>query len=269
MMQTTYHVTTLTALSSGIAIVAIFAWLYGFYKVYQNYKETNKKQSLYFSLAILFGAFAIIGLALELTVLQLYDNKTPAGHEYIGSTVFAGINSYAFGFTFAYLAILLSSVAIFMFDAFSLSFFENKMKFLIIPLILLLGYVVVYLWPNLPIIQLNNAGTDYNPAHTVDLFGIPTDGLLVALFLIPIFLPAFIFLLSAIQLRGNRFNTLRSLSLCFLQILLGIGYTIEIVGPENAYLPIIGRLFILVYPYLTWNVLQSSGWVRKLFGAPT
>ena len=264
MMQTTYHVTALTALSSGIAIVAIFAWLYGFFKVYSNYRETNKKQSLYFSLGILFGAFAIICLAFELTILQLFDNKTPAGHEYLGSTVFAGVNSYALGLGFAYLAILLSSVAILLFDAFSLSFFENKMKFLVIPFILLLSYVVIYLWPVFPIIQLNKAGTDYNPSHSGNI-----DFYLVALFMIPIYLPAFIFLLSAIQLRGNRFNTLRSLSLCFLQIILGIGYTIEIVGPENAYLPIVGRLFILFYPYLTWSVLQSSGWVKKILGAPS
>lgn len=269
MMQTVYHITAYTATSSGIAILAIFAWLYGFYKVYSNYKETQKKQSLYFSLGILFGALAIICLATELTILQLFDAGTTGGSEYLPKIVFANVDSYALGFFFSYLAILLSATAILMFDAFSLSFFENKMKFIIIPLILLLAYVVVYLYPDLPILTLNKAGTDYNPSHTKFIFSIATDDVLVGLFLIPLFFPAFVFLLSALQLRGNAYNFKRSLVLCFVQILIGIGYTIEIVGSDNPYLPIVGRLFILLYPYLTWNVLQSSGWVKKILGAPS
>lgn len=261
-MMQTFHVNPTTALSSGIAIVAIFAWLYGFYRVYSSYKNTGKRQSLYFSIGLLFGAFAIILLASELISLQLFDAGTQAGQEYVGSAIGFGINSYNAGFVFAYLAILTSAFAILMFDAFSLSFFENKMKFLVIPAILLIAYVVVYLYPDWPKIMLNSSGTDYNPTHTGAI-----DAALVAIFLLPLFFPAIVFFFSALQSRGNGFMVKRSLALSFFQILIGVGYTIEIVGGID-YLSVIGRLFILLYPWLTWNTIQSNGWLSKLLGAP-
>ena len=259
----TFVRTPVTILSSIIAILAIFAWLYGFYKVYSNYKETQKKQTLYFSLGLLFGGLGVVFLALELTTLQLFDAGTVAGQNYIGKTVAYGLNSADLGAYFSYIAVVVSAIAIFMFDAFAIGFFENKSKFLIIPFILLVAYVVVYFYPNIPVIALNSTATDYNPSHTGY-----TDTIIVGLFLIPLFFPALIFLLSAIQARSNKYNFRRSLVLSLLQILIGVGYTIEIVGGPDYY-SVIGRLFILFYPYLTWNVLRNSNWVRRILGAPT
>ena len=183
----TYASTPTTILSSLIAILAIFAWLYGFYKVYSNYKQNQKKQSLYFSLALLFGGLAIIFLALELTTLQLFDAGTIAGQDYVGKTVALGLNSKDLGAWFSYVAVVLSIFAIFSFDAFSMSFFENKMKYLIIPTLLLVAYFIIYFYPNLPAIQLNAQGTDYNPYHsgTVDTY-------IIAIFIIPLYFPAFL-----------------------------------------------------------------------------
>lgn len=259
----TYASTPTTIVSSVIAILAIFAWLYGFYKVYSNYKQNQKRQSLYFSLALLFGGLAIIFLALELTTLQLFDAGTIAGHDYVGKTVALGLNSADLGAWFSYIAVVLSIFAIFAFDSFSMSFFENKMKYLIIPAVLLVAYFIIYFYPNLPLIQLNSTGTDYNPYHTGTI-----DTYIIAIFLIPLYFPAFIFFLTALQTRANKYNFRRSLILCLLQIMIGIGYTIEIVGGPDYY-SVIGRLFILLYPYLTWNVLQSSNFVKKLLGAPS
>lgn len=262
----TFTQTPITILSSLIAVLAIFAWLYGFYKVYMSYRQTEKKQSLYFSLALLFGGLAIIFLAMELTTLQIFlDNTlTKRGGDYVGTTVpILNMNSADLGAYFSYIAVIMSAVAILMFDSFSMSFFENKMKYLIIPILLVLAYVGLYFYPNIPGIQLNKSGTDFNPYHTPE-----TDALLVALFILPVFFPAIIFFISAIQTRGNKYNFRRSFVLALLSIMLGIGYTIEIVGGE-AYLSVIGRIFILLYPYLTWSVLQSSKYVRKILGAPS
>lgn len=263
-MQTsnTFVQTPVTELSSLIALIAIVAWLYGFYKVYSNYRQNQKKQSFYFSMGLLFGGLAIVFLALELLTLQIFDAGTQAGQEYVGKTVAFGLNSYQLGAGFSYVAVVLSIIAIFSFDTFSMSFFENKMKFLIIPAILLIAYFIIYFFPN-PIIKLNSTGTDYNPSHPGNI-----DTLIVAVFLIPLFFPALIFLLTAIQTRANTYASRRSLALCFLQILLGIGYTIEIVGGVD-FLSVIGRLFILIYPFLTWNVLQGSNFVRKILGSPS
>lgn len=262
MLSNTFVQTPVTELSSAIALIAIVAWLYGFYRVFSNYRQNQKKQSLYFSMGLLFGGLAIVFLALELLTLQLFDNGTQAGKEYMGKTVAFGLNSYQLGAGFSYVAVILSIIAIFSFDVFSMSFFENKMKFLIIPAILLLAYFVIYFFPN-PKIFLNASGTDYNPTHPGNI-----DGLIVAVFLIPLFFPAFIFLLTAFQTRGNTYAFRRSLALCFLQILLGIGYTIEIVGGID-FLSVIGRFFILIFPYFTWSVLQGSNFVRKFLGAPS
>ncbi len=262
----TFTQTPITILSSIIAIIAIFAWLYGFYKVYMSYRQTEKKQSLYFSLGLLFGGLAIIFLALELTTLQIFldNSKTLRGGDYFGTVVpIFNMNSADLGAYFSYIAVIMSAIAILFFDSFSMSFFENKMKYLIIPAILVLAYVVLYFYPNIPGIQLNATGTDFNPYHAPSW-----DALLAALFILPVFFPAIIFFISAYQTRSNAYNFRRSFVLAILSILLGVGYTIEIVGGE-AYLSVIGRLFILLYPYATWNVLQSSRFVRRLLGAPS
>lgn len=266
-MAKTYQVTPITALSSVIALIAIIAWLYGFYKVYMSYRETQKKQSLYYSLGLLFGGLAIISLAIELITLQLYDNNTVAGSDYVGKNIINGLNAGNFALGWAFLAIITSSIAIFMFDTFSISFFENKNKYLIIPFILLLSYVLLYIF--MPVKEvLNISGTDYNPNHTGMIGPIGTEAFLVLLFIVPLFFPAVVFLLSAIQARGNQYNFRRLIALFLLQTMIAIGYTIEIVGGPD-YTSVIGRLFILFYPYLTWSVLQSSRYVKRLLGAPS
>ncbi len=263
-MSNTYQVTPITALSSLIAIIAIFAWLYGFFKVYKNYKENQKKQSLYFSLGLLFGGLAIVSLAIELITLQVFDNNTIAGNDYSGKNIINGLNAGTFALGFAFLAIILSSISIFMFDTFSISFFENKNKLLLIPLILLLLYIGIYIFTPVKEV-LNRAGTDYNPNHIGNIGPLTIELFLVVLFFVPLFFPSFVFLISALQTRGSKYNFRRLLALFVLQVMIGIGYTIEIVGGPD-YNSVIGRLFILFYPYLTWNVLQSSSFVKKLFG---
>lgn len=258
--------TPISILSSTIAVIAIFAWLYGFFKVYSNYRQTQRKQSLYFSLGLLFGALAIIFLALELTTLQAFlDNTlTIRGQEYVGTNIpYINMNSKDVGAGFAYTAVILSAFALFFFDAFSMSFFENKMKYLIIPGILVIAYVILYFYPAVPQVYLNSSGTDFNPTHKGS-----TDAILILLFMFPIYFPAIIFFISAIQTRASKYNSKRFIVLAILSILLGIGYTIEIVGGPELY-PVIGRIFILIYPYATWSVLQQNAIVKKLLGAPS
>ena len=91
-MMETFVRTPVTIASSVIAIIAIFAWLYGFYMVYSNYRQNQKKQSLYFSLGLLFGGLAIILLALELTTLQLFDGGTQWGADYVAKPVALGLH---------------------------------------------------------------------------------------------------------------------------------------------------------------------------------
>jgi hypothetical protein len=259
----TFERNTTTSISSLIAILAIVAWIYGFYKVYQNYKQTQKKTSLYFASALLLGGLAIIFLALELITLQIFDLGTTVNQVYIGRDIMTGVNAGNVATLFSFIAVILSAFAILMFDTFSISFFENKMKFLVFPAMLIFIYITVYFYPNLPEIRLNETATDYNPFHDDT-----TSNILIILFLIPLFFPAFVFLLSAFQTRGNQYNFKRSLALAILSIMVAIGYAIEIIGGEDYY-SIIGRIFILLYPFLTWNVLQGSKFVKRLLGAPT
>ena len=88
------------------------------------------------------------------------------------------------------------------------------------------------------------------------------------LFVFPLFLPVIVFLVSAYEVRNNKYNARRSLALCVLSILLAIGFTIEIVGGEEL-LSVFGRLIILLYPVSAWNVLQGNRIVKRLLGAPS
>jgi hypothetical protein len=258
-----YERTTITLLGSLIAFLAIFAWLYGFYKVYQNYKESGKKQSFFFSIGLLFGGLAIIFLALELLTFQLFDDNTIQGATYVGKEIYGGINSYDAGLTFGIIAASLSVVSILAFDAFALSFFENKQKYLIFPIVLMILYIIIYIFLSNPIVKLNDAGTDYDITRSADF-----ELIMFGLFMFPLFLPSIVFLMSAIQVRGNKFNFRRSLALCFLQVMIGVGFTIEIVGGED-FMSIISRLMILLYPVSTWSVLQANRFVKKILGAPS
>ena len=261
-MQDIKTSTPVTILGSLVAILAIFVWLYVFMKFYNNYRSSGKKQSQYFALGLLSGGIAIIFLALELVTFQLFDAGTTWGHEYIGKDIIPGINSYEAGIVFGIIAAVISSFAILFFVLFSLSFFEDKMKWIVFPGLLLLIYVILYLyyWPTA---QLNAEGTDYDITRSGDI-----EAIMIFLFLIPIFFPVVVFFLSALQVRGNTFNFRRSLLLSFLFIVIGTGYTIEIVGGHEL-VSLFGRILILLFPVGVNLTLNPNNFVKRLLGAPT
>lgn len=252
----------ITSFGSIVAIVAIFVWFYVAIKFYSNYKDTGKKQSQYFALAILFGGFSIVLLALELVTFQSFDAGTPWGTTYLGKEVFGGISSYDLGLYFGVLAAIVSGVSLFFFDVFSLSFFENKMKWVVIPGLLILIYVILYV-TNWPVVQLSEGGTDYDITRDSEI-----ETYMILLFSVPILMPVAVFLISAFQVRENTFNFRRSIVLSFFHVVIAVGYTIEIVGGTGI-LSAFARVLILIFPIGVRMTLNPNNFVKKIFGAPS
>jgi hypothetical protein len=254
--------TPFTILGSIIAVIAIFVWLWIFIKFYRSYKSSGKKQSQYFSFALLTGGVSIFLLALELLTFQIFDAGTQRGETYIGRDIISGLNSFDLGIWFGVLAIIGSSFSIFFFVLFSLSFFEDKMKWAFIPVILLLIYVLLYLvyWPT---VELSLEGTDYDITRDSQI-----ELIMIALFIGPIFMPVVVFFISALQVRGNTFNFRRSLFLSFTHTILAIGYTIEVVGGAGL-LSVLARLMILFFPIGVQYTLNPNKFMKRLLGAPS
>lgn len=261
-MQTGKTSTPFTILGTIIAIMAIFVWLWVFNKFYKSYQSSGKKQSQYFSLALLFGALSIIMLAFELVTFQVFDNNTPWGNTYIGKDILPGLNSFQVGITFAIIAAVISAFSLFFFATFSLSFFEDKMKWAIIPGLLIAFYIFLYLY-FFPTVQLNADGTDYDVTRSSQV-----ELAMIALFIGPIFMPVVVFLISALQSRGNTFNFRRSLILSLMFLDIGIGYTIEIVGATSA-ISVVARLLILFFPIGVNLTLNPNNFMKRLLGAAT
>jgi hypothetical protein len=261
-------------LGSVFAILAIPTWLFVAWQLYKSYRESERKTTKYLSFALVFGALAVLFNALKLVFLVVFDNETPNGAVYIPSEVFAGYDSAQFALLFAYLALGLSAVAIFYFDLFSLSFFENRLVKLLPFLlgILLIVYVLVFFFtPNEW--RANVPGTDFDLEH------FQYTSILFYLFVIPLIAPVIVLTVSTFQVRSqSTYAFRRTLLITFAQFLLTLGYLVEILGSEiiqttfNIEFGIadfaitFGRLFIFIYPAITYLGINPGERMKRILG---
>ncbi|MHA2363692.1 MAG: hypothetical protein ACXAC7_07025 [Candidatus Hodarchaeales archaeon] len=250
-------------LGSIFALIAMIGWYHGFYKVFQNYQETGKQQSQFFSFGLLSGGTAILFLAAEQIILRIFDEGTNRGEKFTGSEIISGLEAYDLALYLAFIAGAISALAILFFDLFSLSFFENKIKIVIIPAILLIGYVLVFIFISNPEWRLNTDGTDYDLTR-----GKQSELIMTVLFVIPLLLPFVVFLYTTWSVRGNTYNFRRLGVISILQAGLSFAYFIEIVGTSD-WLIVVTRFILLVYPFLTWSVLNPNDRVKRILGATT
>lgn len=261
-MMLQYQSTALGSLGSIFAVIAMIGWFYVFYRVYKNYKESQKQQSLYFSIALAMGGIAILFLAAEQIILTFFDEGTTYGARYLGGDIIAGsLSAYNLALFFAFIAASVSVISLLFFNLFSLSFFENKLKLIIIPVILLIGYIVVFIFISNPEWRLNMTGTDWD-LHREDAMEL----LIISLFIIPIVFPLLVFYYTTWIVRGNTFNFRRLFFLSLFQTALFFAYYIEIIGAEDA-LIVFTRFLLMIYPFLTWATLNPGDRVKRLLGA--
>lgn len=262
-------------LGSIFAVLAIPVWLFVARQLYKSYKENERKTTKYLSFGLVFGAIAVLFLALETVFLQIFDSGTLEGTKYVPSVVIAGYNSAEFALLFAYLALGFSAVAIFYFDMFSLSFFEKRWARLL-PLILgvlLILYVLVFFFtPNEW--RANALGTDFDLEH----FGYTS--ILFYLFVIPLIAPVIVLTVSTFQVRSqSTYAFRRTLLITFAQLLLTLGYLVEILGTEIFHTTFdlapgiadfaitFGRLFIFIYPGIAYQGINPAEKIKRLLGA--
>ncbi|OLS22836.1 MAG: hypothetical protein HeimC3_27790 [Candidatus Heimdallarchaeota archaeon LC_3] len=262
-------------LGSLFAILAIPTWLFVARQLYKSYKESESKTTKYLSFGLVFGALAVLFLALEQVFLLIFDGGTEKGSKYIPTEIISGYNSAEFSLLFAYLALALSAVAILYFDLFSLSFFEKRWaRFLplLLGLLLFLYVLVFFFTPNEW--RVNVAGTDFDLEH------FEYTPVLFLLFVFPLIAPVIILLISTYQVRSqSTYAFRRTLLITFAQFLLTIGYLVEILGSDifsttfkiefgvADYAITFGRLFIFIYPAIAYQGINPSERIKRILGA--
>ena len=248
-------------------LLSIPIWLFIGYKVFRVWQNTNRYQSLYFTGVLFAGAIAVASITIDQVSLRLYYVGVDANNHYIGTMLFAGINSILFALFFAYLGYLMATIGFTFFNMFSLSFLDQKWFKLVIPLTLLLviSALVFFFTPNWW--QINLSGTDFPLTRDpVYLYAI------IALVFLPLAVPVLVMLSSTLHLKSeSTFDFRRSIILTIGQLIIGLGFIMEVVNSlfinsiEDQYITI-GRFFIMIYPVLMYIALYPTERTKRILG---
>ncbi len=250
-------------------------------RLYRSYKVSEKKQTLYLSLLLLFGGLALLLLTLEQLVLLV--NADPLDSQTISDAIsifnYSTIDVFWVGFLFASLAWITSGLAIVSANFFTQSFFpESNKKLVLIPIILIFAYLILII--SSPFYYEYN-GSDWSPSHDAS-----TTFILWILFLIPLWTVSFLFLYLSISLKRKGTPAWRRVGWFFFsQVILSIGFTIEVLSPSSftTFFDSIGmtvelllndslwsisaRFMIMIYAILMWIAVYTPNWAKGWLGA--
>jgi len=256
-------------------VLGIIFWLILGTRLFRSYKRTEKKQTLYLSLLLLLGGLALAFLMLEQVSLLIYAD--PANTQVLADALsilqFSELNSvFLLGFIFAVMAWISSGIAIISANFFTQSFFPNSnKKLLIIPILLITAYLVIIIFSPFYF----EYATSWSPSHDPSITFI-----LWILFLIPLWTVAILFLYLTVSLKRKSNIAWRRVGwLFFSQVVLSIGFTIEILNPStftpiftgflanDAIWSLSSRFMIMSYALLMWVAMYTPNWAKGILGA--
>ncbi|MFQ5977252.1 MAG: hypothetical protein ACE5OZ_03850 [Candidatus Heimdallarchaeota archaeon] len=224
------------------------------------YRKTRRLQTLALAIGFFAGSIGMLFLAGEHGIMTL-------GHDEEEEK--AGVDDpevSAQAYFVACVAVFFSVITIYCFDLFALSFLsENRKRVFLfsLPLLaLLLSYFAFYVWSGLDSGEWHfNQDAD---AWDIDRSG-SHEGMLFALFIIPLFLSPLVMLYGTFQIRGRGPLTTRMFLLSLGQLLASIVYTLEILEPEPTIM-VIARIGWVVYPLwmFVWFSLPefAKRWIK-------
>ncbi len=266
---------TIDIIGVVFVILGIIFWLILGTRLFRSYRRTEKKQTLYLSLLLLFGGFALIFLTLEQLSLLIYAD--PADTQVLADALsilrFSEINSvFLIGFLFAVMAWISSGMALIAANYFTQSFFpDSNKKLLIIPIGLIAAWLIIQIFSPFYF----EYKTSWSPS--VDL---STTFILWILFLIPLWTVAILFFYLSFSLKRKGNIAWRRVGwLFFSQTILSIGFTIEILNPstftplftgffgEDAIWSLSSRFMIMSYALLMWVAMYTPNWAKGILGA--
>ncbi|MHA1978018.1 MAG: hypothetical protein ACW98F_15450 [Candidatus Hodarchaeales archaeon] len=250
-------------------------------RLYRSYKVSEKKQTLYLSLLLLFGGLALLLLTLE--QLVLLTNAEEASSQTIADAIsifqYSNIDVFWVGFLFASLAWITSGLAIISANFFTQSFFpDSNKKLLLIPILLITAYLVLIITSPF---YFEYNGSDWSPNHDA-----ATTFILWILFLVPLWTVSFLFLYLSVSLKRKGASAWRRVGWFFLsQVILSIGFTIEVLSPSSfttffdsvgislelllndSLWSISARFMIMIYAVLMWIAVYTPNWAKGWLGA--
>ncbi len=249
-------------------------------RLYRSYKDSEKKQTLYLSLLLIFGGMALLSLTLEQVILLV--NADPLDSQTVDDAIsilkYSEIDVFWVAFMFATLAWITSSMAIIAANFFTQSFFpESNKRLLLIPIILMVGFLLLL---TLSPFYYEYVEGDWSPNHDAS-----TTFLKWILFLIPLWTISFLFLYLSVSLKRKGVIAWRRVGWFFMsQVILSIGFTIEILNPgtittfldslninidlllNKALWAVSSRFMVMMYPILMWIAVYTPNWAKGLLG---
>ncbi|MHA2346317.1 MAG: hypothetical protein ACXACP_06330 [Candidatus Hodarchaeales archaeon] len=211
----------------GFVVLGIIFYFALGIRLYLSYRRTERKQTLYLSLLLIFGGIALLSLALEQVILLV--NADPLDSQTIDDALsifqYSEINVFWVGFLFAAIAWVASSLAIISANFFTHSFFPNaNRKLLLIPILLMTAYLGLLLFSPF---YFEYSGSDWSPYHDQS-----TTFIKWILFLIPLWTVSVLFLYLTVSFRRKNMTAWKRVGWFFFsQVILSIGFTIEILNP--------------------------------------
>lgn len=237
-------------------IIAITTFYFLGIRLILIFMKTNRIQTLYLSLIFIFGGTAIVFLVLEqIILLHPSVDRTPI------PTVrsffqYNDINVFWVAYLFAIVAYISSAISIFLLSVFTLTFFRNRSKkILVIPLLLISSYIfIILIAPH----EFVYSGVDWSPERD-DI----TEIIISCLFLPPIWALAFFFFYLSLRLKQIENMRWKQTTLLGIgQIIISIAYTIEILNAPIL-LSLIARIGLSLYPTITYIGVITPKWTKR------
>ncbi len=252
-------------------LIGIVLWIVLGIKLFFSYQRTEKKQTLYLSLLLIFGGLGMLSLLVEQVILLAAADPVDIP-PFMSILEYQETNIFWLGFMAATIAWIASALGIIWANFFTHSFFpEANKRILIIPIILITVYLILII--SSPF-EFTFSGTDWSPEHAPDL-----NVILWILFFIPLWTVAFLFLYLTISLKRKGSSTWRRLFWIFItQTLLSIGFTVEILNPSfftsllslpssyEGIISAISRFLLMIYPLLMWIGVYTPNWAKSKLG---
>jgi hypothetical protein len=249
-------------------------------RLYKSYKVSEKKQTLYLSLLLIFGGMALLSLTLEQVILLV--NADPLDSQTVDDALsilqHSEIDVFWVAFIFATIARLTSSIAIIAANYFTQSFFpESNKKLLLIPIVLMIAFWLLVTFSPFYFEYVEGDWSPNNDASTTFLTWI--------LFLIPLWSISILFLYLSVSLKRKGVIAWRRVGWFFMsQVILSIGFTIEILNPgtittffdnlninidlllNKAFWAVSSRFMVMIYPILMWVAVYTPDWAKGFLG---
>ncbi len=252
-------------------VIGIVLWIVLGIRLFFSYQRTEKKQTMYLSLLLIFGGFGMLSLLVEQVILIAAADPAEIP-PFMSILEYQETNIFWLGFIAASLAWITSALGIIWANFFTHSFFPDANKrILIIPIGLIAIYLVLIITSPF---QWVVSGTDWSPEHAPDAYAV-----ILSLFFIPLWTVAILFLYLTISLKRKGTTAWRRLFWIFItQTLLSIGFTVEILNPAfftsllslpssyDGIISAMSRFLLMIYPILMWIGVFTPNWAKSKLG---